>query len=101
MKTLCLLALALATCQPIPPPPSPPPVPDADAAPPPDARPDDCALAFQHLIGIGCEPRKPASGMWIDVCRNARRNGLFELECINRASTVAAARQCGVVCVPQ
>lgn len=62
---------------------------------------DECERAYGHLGAVGCEPSKPESGTWVDVCRNGRRNGLFALSCINRAATFDAADQCGVNCSPK
>jgi hypothetical protein len=88
MKTLLIaLAVLVAACHPIPP-------------SPPDPG-DDCGRAYEHLGAVGCEPSRPESGTWVDVCRNARRNGLMALGCINRAATFAAADACGVNCAPK
>jgi hypothetical protein len=100
---LTVVVFVAVACQPIQPP-APPVPPDADASPPDpfiDARPDECALSLKHLAAIGCEPRKPVTGTWLEVCRHDRQNGVFELSCMNRASTVDAAQKCGVVCSPR
>jgi hypothetical protein len=68
---------------------------------PPGPAGEDCDRAYAHLGSVGCEPPKPATGTWIEVCRNARRNGLMPLGCINRAATFAAADACGVSCSPK
>jgi len=62
---------------------------------------EECDAAYGHLADVGCEPPKPASGTWVDVCRNGRRNGVFELKCLNRASTTDALKVCGVTCTPK
>jgi len=111
MKLELLLALGLALTACVPTPAPVPPMPEADAATPapidaawpldpwpmPAAR-DACQLAFDHLTAIGCPPRGPESGTWVDVCRNARRHGLFSLRCINEAGSRAAAEKCHVGC---
>lgn len=88
MKTLLSLLVFVTGCHAIPPS---PPVPDSS----------DCDRAYEHLGAVGCEPSKPESGTWIDVCKNARRNGLMPLTCINAARTFEAADLCGVNCAPK
>lgn len=84
MKTLFILAaVALVGC-PLPP-------------SPPDPG-DDCDRAYGHIQSIKCEPLRPSSGTWLDVCRNARRNGLFPLNCVNAATSRDAVQECGVTC---
>ena len=106
MKKL-LLALLLTGCtpQPVFPPAdadaSPPSSPSLDAlAPDPNPGDDACGHAYQHLIVAGCNPVPPASGTWVDVCRNDRKNGLFPLKCINTARSTTDAVRCGVTCQP-
>jgi hypothetical protein len=82
-KLVAAIAFALAGC-PLPP------------GPPPGS--DDCERAYSHLGDLGCEPLKPESGTWIDVCRNGRRNGVFELRCMNAATSLDALKACGVSC---
>jgi hypothetical protein len=76
-------ALALAGCH-------------APAPTPPGGEP--CEGAYRHLGDFGCEPKKPYSGTWIDVCRTGRENGLFDLRCISAADNVPAVEKCGVTC---
>lgn len=84
MRTLlAVAAFALAAC-PLPPSPVDP--------------GDDCDKAYGHLRAVACEPLRPSSGTWLDVCRNARRNGLFPLNCVNAAGTRGAVEACGVTC---
>jgi len=73
----------------------------AACQPPAPPGANDCDRAFGHLVDIGCDPVRPATGTWVDVCRNGRRNGVFELRCINAATSAAALKQCGVTCAPQ
>jgi hypothetical protein len=110
-------ALALAMCNPIPSPvppspidasdasPGPTPVPDPIPTPPAvlDAAPgpsDACRRSYDHLVGIGCKPKPPTSGTWVDVCRSDRQHGAFRLDGIERAATPADARRAGVSCIP-
>jgi hypothetical protein len=83
MKPLILFAALAVAC--IPPP-----------SPPTDG--DDCDRAYGHLRAVECEPLRPESGTWVDVCRNARQNGLFGLKCINAARSIDEAQRCGVSC---
>lgn len=83
---LVVVVFVVAACHPIPP------------SPPGD---DDCGRAYEHLGAVGCEPSKPESGTWIDVCRNARHNGLMSLRCVDTAQTFEAADRCGVNCSPK
>lgn len=109
MRWMVACAVLYLACTPIP---SPAPVrPDAaDAAPPVgdaapidgDASPrlDACDWAYRHLVGIGCTPKGPTIGTWVEVCRNDRQHGAFQLRGINNAMSVAEARQAGVDCQP-
>jgi hypothetical protein len=81
-SALFAVALALAACQP--------------PTPPPGG--EECDRAYEHLRFIRCEPVRPISGTWVDVCRNARRNGLMSLKCVRDALDVDAAQRCGVSC---
>lgn len=109
MRWIFVVAVIALACTPLP---SPSPVrPDAaDAAPvSSDAAPvltdravplDACEWSHQHLIGIGCTPKDPATGTWVDVCRSDRQHGAFQLRGINAAMSVAEAHQAGVNCQP-
>lgn len=110
-------ALALAMCNPMPPP-NPPGPPDAtDAAPDPNPVPDPipppprlldaapgpsdaCSRSYDHLVAIGCRPKPPTSGAWVDVCRSDRRHGAFRLDKMDLARTPAEALRAGVSCTP-
>jgi len=60
---------------------------------------DPCDAAYLHLDQVGCEPKKPASSSWVEVCRVSRLSGLFDLRCMNAADNVPAVEKCGVTCV--
>ncbi len=107
MRWLLALSATLLACTPYPGP-QPPPPPDAqDAAadsppvivvPPPADAGDPCAVAYQHLLTLGCEPVPPVSGTWVAMCRNARLHGLMDLHCINLVSRRDVLGACGVDC---
>lgn len=99
-----VLALLVAACGPFPGPVPPGPE-TADASPPVhlDGAPepsDRCSRSFLHLLEVGCTPKPPASGAWVDVCRNARLHGAFPLDGIDKTTTLAEARRAGVDCWP-
>jgi hypothetical protein len=80
----CLFAILATGCPPAPP--SPP------------TTGDECEGAYGHLVSLRCEPIRPTSGTWVDVCRNARRNGLFSLRCVRAARDRDTVQSCGVSC---
>jgi hypothetical protein len=71
--------------------------PSVDAAPAPA---DVCAKSYAHLVAIGCTPRPPVSGSWVDVCRHDRPHGAFALKPLDNAKTVAQAKAAGADCLP-
>lgn len=120
-STLLLVAFAAfalaAECRQRPtPPPMPPADAGADASPeapetgPADAqapdsgaidpRPDDepgerCERGYEAARRLGCPPKAPRTGTWVEACRNAESRGIdMQPDCAERALTCKDVARC-------